>query len=417
MKSVTTAGRCARVIIACGLALAAAGCGDSTPVGIAGPTTGVLQVTVSTSGADIPANGYTVSVDSGAGQAVTVNGALTISGLKAGTHSVTLYSVAANCTLSGANTRAVDVIAGDTVPVAFAVGCTVTGEASGQIAFASNRDGNYDIYVRYVNALGSPTRLTNNPAIDVQPAWSPDRAKIAFASNRDGNFEIYVIGADGSHPTRLTNTAADDYDPAWSPDGAKIAFTSERDGQPEVYVMEADGSSSVGLTEQTGADPSWSPDGTMIAFVSHRGGSGQIWVMNADGSRVTRLTDDPTDDCEPAWSPNGGRIAFVSSCPSGLFADGHGSSIHVMNADGSNSVLLVGGLILARTPSWSPDGSAIAFAGTGGCNYSDEDGCHWWWPYGIDVVRADGTSVPSAVPAQLVPYDDNSNAVDPSWRP
>ena len=112
MKSVTTASRCARVIIACGLVLTAAGCGDSTPVGIAGPTTGVLQVTVSTSGADIPANGYTVSVDSGAGQAVTVNGALTISGLKAGTHSVTLYSVAANCTLSGANTRAVDVIAG-----------------------------------------------------------------------------------------------------------------------------------------------------------------------------------------------------------------------------------------------------------------------------------------------------------------
>src|SRR5256884_9622130 len=208
MKSVTTAGRCARVIIACGLALAAAGCGDSTPVGIAGPTTGVLQVTVSTSGADIPANGYTVSVDSGAGQAVTVNGALTISGLKAGTHSVTLYSVAANCTLSGANTRAVDVIAGDTVPVAFAVGCTVTGEASGQIAFASNRDGNYDTYVRYVNALGSPTRLTNNPAIDVQPAWSPDRAKIAFASNRAANLASYVIGPDGSQPTRPPTTTA-----------------------------------------------------------------------------------------------------------------------------------------------------------------------------------------------------------------
>src|SRR5437773_6011953 len=114
MKSVTTAGRCARGVIACGLVLTAAGCGDSTPVGIAGPTTGVLQVTVSTSGADIPANGYTVSVDSGAGQAVTVNGALTISGLKAGTHSVTLYGIAANCALSGAHTRAVDVPAGDT---------------------------------------------------------------------------------------------------------------------------------------------------------------------------------------------------------------------------------------------------------------------------------------------------------------
>src|SRR2546430_10655121 len=84
MKSVTTAGRCARVIIACGLVLAAAGCDDSTPVGVAGRATGVLQVSVSTSGADIPTNGYTVSVDSGAGQPAPVNGKLSLAGLNAG---------------------------------------------------------------------------------------------------------------------------------------------------------------------------------------------------------------------------------------------------------------------------------------------------------------------------------------------
>src|SRR2546422_4643854 len=71
MKSVTTAGRCARAVIACGLLLTAAGCGDSTPVGVAGRATGVLQVSVSTTGADLPAAGYYVSVDSGPGQAVT----------------------------------------------------------------------------------------------------------------------------------------------------------------------------------------------------------------------------------------------------------------------------------------------------------------------------------------------------------
>src|SRR2546430_2950248 len=92
MKSVTTAGRCARVIIACGLVLAAAGCGDSIPVGLAGRATGVLQVTVSTSGADLPANGYTVSVDSGAGQPVSVNGKVSLAGLTAGSHSVSLRS-------------------------------------------------------------------------------------------------------------------------------------------------------------------------------------------------------------------------------------------------------------------------------------------------------------------------------------
>src|SRR3989442_15966453 len=103
MKSVTTAGRCARGVVACGLVLAAAGCGDSTPVGIAGPTTGVLQVTVSTSGADIPTNGYTVSVDSGAGHLVPVNGKGSLAGLTAGSHSVSLYGAPPNCAPTGAH--------------------------------------------------------------------------------------------------------------------------------------------------------------------------------------------------------------------------------------------------------------------------------------------------------------------------
>jgi len=409
MKSVTTAGRCARGVIACGLVLAAAGCGDSTPVGIAGRAPGVLQVSVSTSGADLPTNAYTVSVDSGAGQPAPVNGKVSLAGLNAGGHSVTLYGLATNCTLNGVNTRVVEVIAGDTVVVAFSVGCTATNK----IAFVSNRDGNWHIYVTNAERV---TRLTFNPEIDGNPAWSPDGARIAFASNRDGNFEIYIMDADGSHPTRLTNTAADDYDPAWSPNGKKIAFTTERDGHPEVYVMEADGSSQVRLTDHPAGngDPTWAPDATRIAFVSHRDGNGQIYVMNADGSHVTRLTGDPTEDCEPAWSPDGGRIAFVMGCTATLFPDSYGSSIYLMNADGSNPIRLTGGpadVPQARFPSWSPDGTAIAFASPAACQERDDDGCHWWWPYGIYEVRVDGTSL-----ASLVPYDDNSNAVDPSWR-
>src|SRR6266702_7325387 len=253
MKSMTTAGRCARVIIACGLVLAAAGCGDSTPVGIAGPTTGVLQVTVSTSGADIPTNGYTVSVDSGAGQAVTANGALTISGLKVSTHSVTLYGIAANCALSGAHTRAVDVPAGDTALVAFDVACTVIGP----IVFASNRDG-YPFQIYAMNADGSrPIRLTS-PGID--PSWSPDGRKIAFT--RGGG--IYVMDANGSNPT-LINYGG--YQPSGSPDGKRIAFTTTGEfGTPEIFLMNADGSNPTRLTVWDDFDPAWSPDGTRIAY-------------------------------------------------------------------------------------------------------------------------------------------------------
>lgn len=60
-----------------------------------------------------------------------------------------------------------------------------------------------------------------------QAAFSGTNGKIAFQSNRDGNFEIYVMNADGSNQTRLTNNSASDVYAAWSPDGTKIAFQGD----------------------------------------------------------------------------------------------------------------------------------------------------------------------------------------------
>jgi dipeptidyl aminopeptidase/acylaminoacyl peptidase len=84
----------------------------------------------------------------------------------------------------------------------------VLGVVTGRIAFQSNRDGNNEIYI--MNGDGSGlTNLTNNPADDSVPAWSPDGKKIAFSSNRDGNIEIYLMNADGSSPTRLTDRSGE----------------------------------------------------------------------------------------------------------------------------------------------------------------------------------------------------------------
>lgn len=88
--------------------------------------------------------------------------------------------------------------------------------ANGKIAFVSDRDGNFEVYA--MNSDGSSvTRLTNNPATEGEPAWSPDGTKIAFESGRDGNVEIYVMNPDGSGQTRLTNNPADDEDLDWQP--------------------------------------------------------------------------------------------------------------------------------------------------------------------------------------------------------
>jgi TolB protein len=96
-----------------------------------------------------------------------------------------------------------------------ALGAVGAPPSTARIAFVSNRDGNDEIYGMNADGTGQ-TRLTNNPAWDSDPAWSPDGSQIAFVSDRDGNLEVYVINADGTGPTNLTNNPADDDRPAWS---------------------------------------------------------------------------------------------------------------------------------------------------------------------------------------------------------
>jgi TolB protein len=239
------------------------------------------------------------------------------------------------------------------LPVADAV---VPG-GNGRIVFASTRDGNNEIYV--MNADGSgQTRLTNHPAEDILPAWSPDGTKIAWSTNRLGgsNYEIYVMNADGSGVTNLTNFAGSDRFPTWSPDGTRIAYMSMRNGGGnfEIYVMNADGTNPRQLTFTAGIEdccPDWSPDGTHIAFESRRDGQFELYVMNADGSNQRNITNSPDYDGTPGYSPDGSRIAFR-----------RGNNIRLVNPDGAALITITQGAPLNRTPAWSPDGRKIVFS-------------------------------------------------------
>ena len=274
---------------------------------------------------------------------------------------------------------------------------TAVPGGGGLIAFASNQDGDWEIYTLDL-ADDSLVQLTLNDADDLSPSWSPDGARIAFVSNRDGNDEIYVMNADGSDQRRLTETNASESFPAWSPDGTEISFDSDRDGNWDIYVMKSDGSNVRQLTNDPADDwiSSWSPDGSQIVFESKRDGNYELYVMDADGAEQgsgnqRRLTDNRAHDGFPTWSPDGTQVAFMSQ------RDGN-YEIYVMDADGTNPRRVTNHPAEDSDPAWSPDGDWLAFVSERG-GHDD-----------VYIMQTDGGSL-----RQLT--DNGAQNWTPAWQP
>jgi Tol biopolymer transport system component len=247
---------------------------------------------------------------------------------------------------------------------------------NGRIAFETNRitpdnpEGDYEIYT--MEPDGTDVRqLTYNASYDIDPDVSPfvasgtgppDWLSIAFASDRDGNSEIYTMRSDGSHQTNITNNpSGHSFEPDWSPDGTKIAFQGSQNGDYGIYTMSADGSNQRNLTNDPSSvegAPAWSPDGTKIAFLRFQNGDGEIYTMDADGYGQRNLTNNPLlYEGAPAWSPDGTKIAFQREQDSNW-------EIYTMDTDGSGQRNLTNNLLShERAPAWSPDGTKIAFVG------------------------------------------------------
>ena len=137
-----------------------------------------------------------------------------------------------------------------------------------------------------------PTRLTATSFPEADPVWSPDSRRIAFASNRDGTWRIYLMDADGTDVTLLPTGVGDATDPAWSPDGARIAFVSTRSGNPDIWVVNLNGSNLRRLTTDSkldaGADMVAAGDDPQIVWSNGPGGQLDLWRMNPNGPEPRR---------------------------------------------------------------------------------------------------------------------------------
>jgi TolB protein len=140
------------------------------------------------------------------------------------------------------------------------------------------------------------------------PVWSPTNGEIAYYKEQRGdlNADIYLINEDGSAQRNLTQHPAHDWHPSWSPDGRQLAFVSSRDGNPEIYVMDAACTAPCPahrLTHNPSADrdAAWSPDGLLIAFESEIDGKSQIFIMSVDGANPRLLNNGLVENRSPVW--------------------------------------------------------------------------------------------------------------------
>ena len=265
-----------------------------------------------------------------------------------------------------------------------------------------------------------------------------EQSRIAFTSDRDGNSEIYVINPDGSNVTNLSNNPAADIGPKWSPDGRFLAFDSF--GGIVIANLKGEIVGKFAPEANLANGPSWSPDGKYIAFHSTIDGNFEIYTMSHTGNNINRLTNDPFhDDSCPEWSPNGELITFASH----ELLDA-GFDLHIMRSDGtdvSDSLGTWGGTaaicplidwspdgkylaIISRSltiyareqssynqisaecaigyPNWSPDGTRIVFAGDECTNNLDRSE--------IYIINSDGTNLVSLTSNS---YGDHR----PIWSP
>lgn len=238
--------------------------------------------------------------------------------------------------------------------------------------------------------LPSPHPPFDSPIPSPIPTYGsaiPPTGRIAFACFIEQIDQICLMNADGTNRVQLTEFQATSFYPSISPDGNTIYFSSKQSGGFEIYSLDINGENPRRLTSGIGSlyAPELSPNGDWIVFTNHGNG---LWLMRPDGNDPHPLTD--RDDIDPTWSPDGSMIAFASSR--------NGSrQLFVMKADGSNIRQVTDLDNMGGRSAWSPDGTKLAF-------YRGEFGNR-----NVYIVNVDGTGL-----FQLTSGGDN---LGPSWSP
>jgi WD40 repeat protein len=406
--------------------------------------TGIVRVTIRTTGVPLDPDGYRLSVDGGSPQLVPANGDVTLADIREGGHTLTLSDVASHCVVGGTSQNNVTVLFAGTTQSQFSIVCTGKGtlkitstttgvdvDADGYFVNVYSATDYYGpSYGASVSANGSVSipdivagvyglslgGLASNCKLS---GTNPNEIVIEHQATTSATVNVVCAG---KGTLRITSTTTG-VDP--DPDGYSVHLYSKPDNYGNSYSAGVPVNGSVSVTnivagaytlvvdgwaancELSGASPRDIVIGEQVttetavnvvceavrrlAFVLTNAGLTDVYAINSNGTGFTRLTTRGASNEDPAWSPDGSKIAFATN------RDGS-SRIYVMNADGSNQRALTPDGVIARQPTWSPDGEKIAFVGSAG---GDSE---------IYVMKADGTNVVRLTVSTGLD-------IDPAWSP
>ncbi len=195
-------------------------------------------------------------------------------------------------------------------------------EGKQDILLLSIEENGYSHLFLYQPGLLPLTRISGGNWNDITPAISPDGSRIAFASNRDGFYDIYLLDLQTGGTQKMTDTPQYDSSPTWSPDLAWIAYESYYNDNLEIALLSLQDASqdAIYLTNDPASDhsPAWSPNGRQIAFVSNRNSNADIWIASLDSAietdRYLNLSNtDRASESHPVWSADGNKLIWATA--------------------------------------------------------------------------------------------------------
>jgi serine/threonine protein kinase/Tol biopolymer transport system component len=260
--------------------------------------------------------------------------------------------------------------------------------ATGSIVYAGMREtdnGTSFEIVRLDLATRVETLLTSSPGDDSYPVVSPDGNWIAFQSERDGDFDIYIMPASGGAAVKLTSNNYVDRLPGWSPDSAWLVYSADvrSDENYDIYRIPRAGGTAEAIYSSTErkSHPRYSPDGRYIVFTSGAANDASTWeILRFDTTTgdIANLTNNNRRDASSVFSPDGQTILYIT-----MLADGSGNAIATMDVNGANGQIVFNTPASEWAASYSPDGRFIVFAS----NMTNEDQVYLMTAQGTDAVQ------------------------------